>query len=535
MPKRLGHWLGLGVLSCALWFASTIPVLGAGESLKYKGMSYACWGSGIYSTSDSDLSLSRLAETGSTWIALIVTGYQDNLRSTKIYRNEATPTNEDLARAVARAHDLGLKVLLKPHLDLWDDATHWRGEIGNGFATEAQWTAWFDSYRAFINEFAELASSLKADMFCAGTELLGTTSRAADWRSVIADIRSRYGGPVIYAANHSGEETDLDWWDAVDIIGVDAYYPLSTRANPSLEEIKSSWAVHRDTLARLSSRWNRPIVFTEIGYRSIAGSVSHPWDWQIEGAVDLKEQATAYRAVMETFDGLPWFVGLFWWSWGTDPFEGGPCDDNYTPHDKPAEAVVRTWYGAPVPWRPEPKLEPDDSRAMNISGEGLAPGWEDWSWEAQVNPCDAVRACHGAYSIGVRLEAWGALSLWHEPFRVFPDCRLLQFCFYAPSNNPPQLWVYFYDRDARMMTPRQVDDCRFIEEGHLRLDAWNHVSIPLQHLMEPGRGVSRICFEDRSGKGSVEFWVDDIRMVGARSIVPVERTKRDGSPIRDGK
>jgi hypothetical protein len=498
-------------------------------------MSYAGWRAGVYSTPGSDLSLSQLAETGSNWVALIATGYQDNVRSTAIRRNEATPTDEDLARAVARSHALGLKVLLKPHLDLWGDPAHWRGDIGGSFTTEAEWQAWFESYRAFVYEFADLATALRADMFCAGTELLGTTSREADWRAVIAGIRSRYAGQVIYAANHDGEETSLTWWDAVDIIGVDAYYAVSAGADPGLDEVKAGWVPHRDTLSRLASRWNRPVVFTEIGYRSIAGSISHPWDWQVGGTVDLDEQAKAYRAVMETFDGLPWFQGLFWWSWGTEPFDGGPCDDNYTPHDKPAEAVVRAWYGAPVPWRPEPALEPDDSRSMDVSAEGLAPGWEDWSWEAEVNPCDPERACHGACAIGVRTKPWGALSLWHEPFQAIPDYQLLQFSYYPPSSSPPELWVYFYDRDARMMTARRVDDCRFLDENELRLDGWNRVSIPLRHLVESGAGVSRVCFEDRSGRPSVEFWVDDIRLVGAKRGVPAKTTKRDGSAIRDGK
>ena len=501
--------------------------------LEFKGLSYAGWWSGVYATSGSDLSLAHLAETGANWVSLIVTVYQDDLHSTSIARNEATPTDAELIQAINRAHGLGLKVLLKPHLDLWADPAHWRGEIGTDFETEAEWNSWFGSYRDIINQFADLAKAQDADMFCVGTELLGTTSRAADWREVIAGVRTRFPGPLIYASNPSGEETGLTWWDAVDFIGVDAYYPLATESGPSLDELKSSWTAHRDTLAGLAARWQKRVVLTEIGYRSIDGTASHPWDWQVQGTVDLEEQAVAYQAVQETFDGLAWFAGLFWWSWGTDPYEGGPCDDGFSPHDKPAEAVVRTWYGARFPWRPEPALEPDDSRTLDIYRDGLGPGWEDLSWGAEVNLSDTGRACRGSSSIRARLEPWGALSFGHAPVKAWPYYRLLEFCLYVPAADPPQLSVFFYDQDGNELSRRRVNDCRYLEGGQVRTDAWNHISIPLRHLAVGDRSLSRICFEDNSGQGCSDFGLDAVRLVGASRIVSTSKTKKDDTDIGD--
>jgi len=95
-----------------------------------KGISYAVWWSGLYSSPDSDLSLVHLAETGAEWISLIVTAYQQDISSTTIYTTTATPTDADVIHVITQAHSLGLKVMLKPHVDPEDVEGHWRGEIG---------------------------------------------------------------------------------------------------------------------------------------------------------------------------------------------------------------------------------------------------------------------------------------------------------------------------------------------------------------------------------------------------------------------
>jgi hypothetical protein len=338
-------------LRFAVWITAILALSagfsGSGARLSrrlQKGISYAAWGRGLYSLPQSDVSLSHLAETGANWIALIVTCYQDEIGSSAIFATEQTPTDEDLVHALNRAHSLGLKVMLKPHLDLWRDPSHWRGEIGLSFDSEAKWEIWFSAYRDFIEHYAALAEYNKADQFCVGTELVGTSHRASDWRSSVAGIRSLYSGSLVYAANHSGEEVSLSWWDAVDFIGVDAYYPLASNANPTQRDLMAAWKPRLEQLAALAAKWKKPVILTEIGYRSLDGAAAQPWNWQISGTVDLGEQAACYRAALEAFSPQPWFRGIFWWSWGPDPFEGGPADTGYSPHGKPAEEILRSWF-----------------------------------------------------------------------------------------------------------------------------------------------------------------------------------------------
>jgi len=357
MKRAMLAFLALALLVPPCCSKPQITVSPAQE--KQKGISYACWSPGLYSLPDSDLSLAHLAETGANWISLIVTCYQENLGSTRIAADESTPTDDDLIHAIAQAHSLGLKVMLKPHLDLSNDPSHWRGQIGLAYTTESHWAEWFASYRAFIEHYADLAAVHLADQFCVGCELEGTTRREADWRAVVAAIRARYSGPLIYAGNHSGEEVGMAWWDAVDIIGVDAYYPLSAKTNPTLNELREAWQPLAASLAALSAKWQKPVILTEIGYRSLDGAAMQPWDWQIQGKVDLQEQADCYRAALESVYREPWFGGIFWWSWSPDPLEGGPRDSGYSPHDKPAEDVLRTWFGGLRQRSPRPPREPN--------------------------------------------------------------------------------------------------------------------------------------------------------------------------------
>ena len=163
-------------------------------------------------------------------------------------------------------------------------------------------------------------------------------------RQVISDVRGLFGGPIIYASNHGGEETSIQWWDAVDFIGVDAYYPLTLKNDPTLAELKAAWVTPTLTLESISSQYNRPIILTEIGYRSVDGANRRPWEWQSGGTIDLQEQADCYRAALETLWGKPWLRGIYWWYWSTNPDQGGPEDVDFTPHNKPAERVLRSYY-----------------------------------------------------------------------------------------------------------------------------------------------------------------------------------------------
>ena len=128
--------------------------------------------------------------------------YQDDIYSTDIYSDpELTPTDTSIAHAITEAHNLGLYVMMRVHIDLADDPTHWRGQIGSTF-NSSQWNTWFSEYETFITGYAALAETNSVEQFVVGTELSASQHKTAKWRNIISAVRSSFAGVLTYAANH---------------------------------------------------------------------------------------------------------------------------------------------------------------------------------------------------------------------------------------------------------------------------------------------------------------------------------------------
>lgn len=313
-----------------------------------KGISYESFHAGEFSSADSDQTLAEIAvPTGADWLAVIVTCYQDTIASTEISCDDdvATASDDDLRHVIQSAHDLGLKVMLKPHVDPIDhpDATSGRFNIGFG-SDEAAWSVWFASYTNMITHFAALAEETRADYFAIGTELQGTVHRTDDWREIIRQVRALYDGPLTYASLAYVEPLQIAWWDEMDAIGVDAYFGVTLTNSPTLAQMKLGWLPTVTFLDGLSQHWDMPIIITEVGYMSVDGTNILPGFWSLQGDLDMQEQADAYQAFFESFQGKPWWEGVFWWSLSTDPHQGGATDSSYTFHGKPAEAVLKQFF-----------------------------------------------------------------------------------------------------------------------------------------------------------------------------------------------
>lgn len=311
-----------------------------------RGIAYVALRRGEYQSEKSRRALDKLFATGANYISILVTWYQADIHSTEIAPTPDTPTDADLEFVIAYAHAHGVKVLLKPQLDLSADETHWRGQIG--FDNAQDWRKWFASYRRFILHYARLAQVNGVQDFAVGTELFAETTRTAEWRALIRAVRAEYSGLLTYSANHSGEEMQIEFWDDLDYIGVNVFYHLTNYRTPTMQQILEGWQAPVGTLTQLHKKFpQQPIVFTEVGYPSMDLASVWPWNWERARAVDLQEQAMLYEGLFQTWwhnAEHPWFRGMFIWNWLPDPNQGGTDDADYTPHGKPAQEILERYF-----------------------------------------------------------------------------------------------------------------------------------------------------------------------------------------------
>jgi hypothetical protein len=271
----------------------------------------------------------------------------DQSSSTIAPSSTKTPSDAALLHGMAKAQELGMDVVLKPHVDLWDGS--FRGTITPGDPAQ-----WFADYRVMLNHYADLATQAGARMLIVGTELSTMAPYEAEWRSVIAEIRSRFTGELTFASMPRDAVRLVRFWDALDYIGIDAYVPLSepSNPNPSVEELVNVWrASYTGDLASLHREWGKPILFTELGYQSRIGTAVQPWGGAT-GLIDQVPQQRAYEAAYRALAGIPWFHGIYWWDWRT---YSDPDDDMHSPAGKLAERTVYEWnHGLnavqPLPW-----------------------------------------------------------------------------------------------------------------------------------------------------------------------------------------
>jgi hypothetical protein len=320
----------------------------------FNGIHYVSWWRDEYAnygqaTGPATSSMDDLAATGANWAGVLVTCYQANATATAIYTDpQKTPDDSAVSYAIQQLHDRGVKVMLKPHVDGADGS--WRGQFNPSDAG-----AWFNSYSTFMLHYAALAQSLGVEGLILGTEytLLSGAADQAYWHNLIGAIRDVFMGILTYAANatYSDDEfTRVSFWDKLDLIGLDAYFPLTGAPNPSLTDLVAAWSRNAngnnliETIHNIALAYNKPIIFTEVGYKSVSGSNTQPWNAALAGGYDPEEQANCYEAFFEVWPQFSsWMQGVFWWDWPVAP--PSSTDTDYTPRGKPAEEVLKKWYG----------------------------------------------------------------------------------------------------------------------------------------------------------------------------------------------
>jgi len=219
-----------------------------------------------------------------------------------------------LRRPIEEAHRQGLKIFIKPHLGYWGSFS-WRGEIA--FSSDVEWHRFFDDYRRWITAVARFSHD--ADAFAVGTELDKTVDHEAAWRDVIRAVRAEYAGPLTYAANWTDYER-IPFWDALDAIGVQAYFPVLEDAGgaadlPPQQAFDAGWSRIMQRMRTFSERYGKTVVFTELGYNRSARAPYEPWAFEVGGPNADELQRRCMLAALQALEAEPSVVGAFLWKW----------------------------------------------------------------------------------------------------------------------------------------------------------------------------------------------------------------------------
>jgi hypothetical protein len=314
--------------------------------------------------------LDECVRAGATWVAITPFGRVGDLAGRGVDPSFEQPfpkNREDVRRGIAMAHARGLAVMLVPHL--WVESQQWRATIDP--PTDAAWEVWTRSYGYFVKAWAEVAESSHVELLSAGVELRSwvTTPRAPSFAALVRELRGIYKGPITYSANWDDVEHTVVLGE-LDVIGVNAFYPLAEKDGAPFETLLEGGKRVQARVRTLAETWQKPVLFTEIGYTTRRDPAIRPWEWP-DGMKDVRvdevAQADAYRALIAPLLEEPRFMGLFVWRVYADPDDvSQEAEWGFSPRGKLAELVVRDAFA--TTWAGDARRTPGWSRAARVPG-----------------------------------------------------------------------------------------------------------------------------------------------------------------------
>ncbi len=287
----------------------------------------------------------------------------------------------DSAIMISQARSLGLSVALFPTPNFPASSPLSTLSASNTFWINAPrdaqwWQTWFTRYRAFASNYADLASQTGAQTLILGGDWIapalpngklsdGSPSNPpadveAQWKSIIADVRARFKGQVLWALPYTRAslETPLNFLQDVDGI----YLLWSASLSTNLSATKNDYAnaagqLLDNEVSPLASLIKKPIILA-VSYPSAAGAASGCLpdgagaclDWSALNrpnadvssvSLSLQTQADIYEAMLIALNARPWISGFV--SRGYYP-PAALQDKSTSIHSKPVADILWYWY-----------------------------------------------------------------------------------------------------------------------------------------------------------------------------------------------
>jgi hypothetical protein len=280
----------------------------------------------------------------------------------------------DTYRTVTQARSLNMDVAIFPTPRFTTTANDfWASAPRNA----DWWQTWFDHYRAFVVNYADLASQSDAQTLILGGDWIepalpngtladGSTSSGvpadadARWKGIIAEVRTHFRGKILWALPYKQEYVDTPLGFLSDIDGIYLLWSLklSDSSNPSTTDMTNEAGRLLDTnVSPLASLLGKPVIIA-VAYPSANGAANGCLpdgrggclDWtQLNQpnpdassvSLNLQLQADIYESVLTAINDRQWVGGFV--SRGYYP----PTilqDKSASIHGKRAADIVWYWF-----------------------------------------------------------------------------------------------------------------------------------------------------------------------------------------------
>jgi len=276
-----------------------------------KGMTVSCqtWGY-EWATPEMKETMAELKDIGANSISIHPYAGINEDGHIRVRKNR--PTNY-ISTPIEWGKELKIQLMIKPHLAYWRTKFRWRGDID--FEHEKEWQIFFHDYEKWIVTIAAIAENSGAQIFCVGTELMNSLKYENEWRQIISQIKEVYKGKLTYAANWDVYDK-VPFWDDLDYIGIQAYFPLVEHDHPTEAQIIQGWDRVYQEIIPFSDSLKKQIIFTEIGYDISDNAAKEPWT---SGGSDQVQgeymQKLCLKIALEKVKEHDQMAGLFLWKW----------------------------------------------------------------------------------------------------------------------------------------------------------------------------------------------------------------------------
>jgi len=283
------------------------------------------------------------------------------------------PFRKDITESIAAARALNLNVALFPQARFNENVNQFWSSAPRD---STWWNNWFNHYRAFAVNFADMATQADAQAVILGGDWIAPAlpnGKLADgspsgvpadaesrWQAIVAEVRQHYSGNVLFALPY----TNVDIVAPVNLIkDTDGLYllwfaKLSNSANPNKSDILAEAGRLLDNnVFPVQSQTGKPVIIG-LSYPSstysatgcIPASGGGCLDWMALSrpnadvttvSLDLQQQFDIYDAMLNAINGRAWVSGIV--SRGYFP-PVALQDKSASVHGKPTADLLWYWF-----------------------------------------------------------------------------------------------------------------------------------------------------------------------------------------------